>query len=435
MNSSVHEELQTAAALFSDRLYSQKPMDVGAGHYMLWVADADLTDLSRCLNAFLERNFVSLSGMAPGGFSQYVYTQSLTKEDLTLTVSFFSRLSKLYITMAHAQPLSPHLNPKAALNKAPLPDTKTKLHMLELFDSGNSFLIQLKNGHFILNDGGLPADMPYLLDYLEALVPAGEKPIIDAWFFSHAHPENVGVLKGFVLSPRQAQRICVEGVYFNHPSDEIVQKLYAETELQWLHTGAAMLKNADGKPTPVYRVQSGQRYYFHDITVDVVYTQEQLLFEGYTYNDRAEGYNETSVWLMYAIEGQKILLTGDADAGSIATVMETYPPEFWHMAMLAVPHQGVNVTEELARACQVATVLYTGWWGREDLPFAPNGVRKKENLFLQKSAQEFMSWGDGTKIFTFPYHPGEAERLCGQTWDYHPGYLKIVCKKRRLFNM
>ena len=45
----------------------------------------------------------------------------------------------------------------------------------------------------------------------------------------------------------------------------------------------------------------------------------------------------------------------------------------------------------------------------------------KENETIQNNAKECVSWGDGTKIFTFPYEIGTYEKLPLREWLYHPG--------------
>ena len=72
---------------------------------------------------------------------------------------------------------------------------KTTFHMLELHDLGNSFLFQLKNGHFIISDGGRKTDLPYLLDYLGSLVPEGEKPVIEGWFYELLWTEFISICR------------------------------------------------------------------------------------------------------------------------------------------------------------------------------------------------------------------------------------------------
>lgn len=427
MINDVTHALRVVADLFATGA-PKNAEDVGMGHFMLCFDHVRMNDYSACVNAYLARGFVFFASNGPCGLQSSVFTTSLQNAALTVTVTFLPRISKIYVTAAEDQPLSGHLvEDQSGEDGIPL-EGNTRLHMLEMYENGNSFLIQLKNGHFVMNDGGLPADLPYFLDYLESLVPEGERPVIEAWMFSHAHSDHVGLLKGFLQAPAELERVRVEGVYLNHPNHTIVETLDAKREDQWLKDGLPILKNSHGVTPPVYRLQTGQRYFFCDVTMDVVHTQEQLPLEEYSATD---GYNDTSTWLMYTIEGQKLLLTGDADIGSIRKILEVYPPEFWKLNLYAVPHHGINVEQIFNSVCQVDTVLYTGWWGRMDVPIRPDNCRREENLSLQSQAREFMTWGDGTKVFTFPYHPGEVLRLPMQQWCYHQGHLEKILKDRR----
>ena len=41
------------------------------------------------------------------------------------------------------------------------------------------------------------------------------------------------------------------------------------------------------------------------------------------------------------------------------------------------------------------------------------------NHHLQATVAEILSYVDGTKVLTFPYIKGTAERLPNLTWEYH----------------
>ena len=60
-------------------------------------------------------------------------------------------------------PLSEHLLNKPEFQEGILPGAQTKLYIVELWHFGNSFVFQLKNGHFIISDGGTEHELPYLL--------------------------------------------------------------------------------------------------------------------------------------------------------------------------------------------------------------------------------------------------------------------------------
>jgi hypothetical protein len=67
------------------------------------------------------------------------------------------------------------------------------------------------------------------------------------------------------------------------------------------------LKTADGGKPEVYKPRVGERYYFNDITIEMVYSQELL--------DSAEWktWNAGSFVQMFNIEGQKVLITADTE--------------------------------------------------------------------------------------------------------------------------
>ena len=141
------------------------------------------------------------------------------------------------------------------------------MHMLELFRLGNSFVFQLKNGHFVISDGGLAADMAYLLDYLESLVPEGEKPVIEGWFITHAHGDHCGSFCHFSKNKEWYDRVYVEGVYYSSPSEEEVLQICGCEILDYeIKLVTRRLMNETGERAKLYRPQTGQRYYFDDIT-------------------------------------------------------------------------------------------------------------------------------------------------------------------------
>jgi len=114
--------------------------------------------------------------------------------------------------------------------------------------------------------------------------------------------------------------------------------------------------------------------------------------------------NELSDWLMFNIDGQKFLVAGDADFGAMKSVMRTYDQEYLNMDVMAVQHHGINVHKDFTDFIKVKTLIYphygsdgmflkgTTWQASED-----------RNAYLKTRAQEYVSYGDGGKVLTFPY--------------------------------
>ena len=143
-----------------------KTVDCGAGNY---VTKIDHTGKDKYLEylSLLESCGYQKHSDNGEGLDQVVFTCSYTRDEIVVTVSYLARKEQTVISMMHNLPLSEHLFYKDSYVENNSPDAKTKLYMLELYKFGNSLVFQLKNGHFIINDGGWGCELPYLLDFLE----------------------------------------------------------------------------------------------------------------------------------------------------------------------------------------------------------------------------------------------------------------------------
>lgn len=339
------------------------------------------------------------------GIDNALFTTILKKEELVVTVIQVVNTEKTYISAEMKQPLSKHLFYDKSYIKGNKEGARTTFHMLELHDLGNSFLFQLKNGHFIVSDGGRKTDLPYLLDYLESLVPEGEKPVIEAWFFTHSHVDHTGVLNGIMLDEKMASRVIVEGVYFNLPGKAAFAKdKTSRISAQWVDFGAMALKDSNGERPQVYRTTAGQRYYFNDLTIDIMMSQELVSPQEF-YTD----INETSTWCMVHVEGQKVMMVGDASRGSMSNVLKVYRPPYLSMDVMTAMHHGSDTWNDFTDFSSVKTVLI------------PRHVfvESEANLYLKDKAEEVMIYGDGSKVLSFPYQVGTAVTLPHMEWIYH----------------
>lgn len=372
----------------------QEARNYGAGNYVTIKEDMTLADYRTYQIHLQEKGFVKYVDNEPGLFNK-VFTATYIKEEQVITVTYIKKTAKLYISACENLPLSKHLHCDEESCENSWGDRKTSLHMLQMKRSGNSFLFQLKNGHFIISDGGFDVDLKHLVEYVERQTPHGEKPIIDAWFISHGHSDHCGIFRGLAEHPNYAKRIYVEGIYFNEPNDNAIN-LDPETResIIYMKKATQILQTVDGKTTQIFRPQTGQRYYFDDIVVDIIVGQEQL-----TLKDYSGDFNDSSTWCLFNIEGQKCLLGGDGDSGGIDFILRAYEPEDMHLDVFTLLHHGHNTRDRFTDFCMVKTVLDTST-GR--LP----EYRTKENEYLKSISNEWISWKDGTKVLEFPYEVG-----------------------------
>ena len=385
----------------------------GAGTYVTNIENTTKADYATYLKQLEEQGFVKYADNGEG-IDNSVFCSTYTKDNFVVTASHYTRENKTDISYYQDFSLSEHLIYKDSYVEGNRENAKTKLHMLELRRLGNSFIFQLKNGHFIISDGGMFYDFLYLLDYLESLTPEGEKPIVEAWIISHAHGDHCGALNAFVEQVAHRDRIFVEGIYFSEPSQRVTDICGGDVNIGRMKRAARVLKTTQGKATPIYRPQTGQRYYFNDITMDILLAQEQVPFAHYK-----SDLNTSSTVCMFTIEGQKCLFTGDIHKEGLNFIRKNYSQEYLTLDLFTLNHHGFNTSVSFSDYIKVKTLLLTL---QNQLP-----VRKiRQTKYFMSTVEESINWGDGTKILTFPYEVGSYETLPCNEWIYHQGEERLL---------
>lgn len=394
--------------------------DYGGGVDVIYVDGTKLEDYQSYLATLEKDGYTKYVDNGETGLAETVYSATYTKDSQVVTVSHAVNINRTYIASGENINLSENLIYKDEYVQDNKEGAQTTLHMLEQYESGNSFVIQLKNGHFIILDGAEEQDAPYLLEYLKSLAPVGEKPVIEAWIISHAHHDHYDCFYEMGKNESYNKSIIVNGVYYSATSDAAALLSDGNTEgRDRIVMYALNFRDEDGNRTQVYRPQFGQRYYFSDITMDIVFTQEQLLQDpSYVW------YNDVSTWCMFNIEGQKFLHAGDADHWSQDAVMGIYNSDYFNLDILAAFHHGLNIFDRFTDFCTLKTVLYP-CYRVGSYHVGDQWERQAENDHLVASAEEAMSWGDGTKVLTFPYKVGSYKTLPLRKWGAR-GELLII---------
>jgi len=236
-----------------------------------------VTDSYQSCICDLEKNgFKKFVNNGEKGLHNNVFTTTLRKGNQVVTVIHIAKQKLTYMVFENDVALSKHLTNNETSVVEHKDGARETLHMLESYYIGNSFVLQLKNGHFLLCDGGSKIELPYLISYLESLTPEGERPVVEAWFITHPHWDHVGVFLPFEEDASYADRVYVEGIYVEPFDDELLEQFPCGYLFDGIEKAASMLTNLDGTPTQIYHPHAGERYYFDDITVEVMLTRLQV---------------------------------------------------------------------------------------------------------------------------------------------------------------
>ena len=387
--------------------------DIGAGNQVAIVSGGEVNEYWAYLDVLSEYGYEKKYDNGNEGLYNKVFSAVVMKDDLSISVIHMSKSKVTYIVAEEGLDLSESLFKKETTTKDHIKDAVT-LHMVELNEYGNSFVLQLKNGHFILCDGGRAQDLEHLLTYLESLVPNGEKPVIEAWLITHPHGDHAALFTSFVDNWTYAERIYVEEIYMDTYNSDVSTRMDVTKVSLAVRTAAEKLHSTDGGHPTVYRPQAGHKYYYDDVQIDVMQTMIQCPEE--SWYRWTENVNEFSAWFMFNIEGQRYLNIGDADFGAMRSAMRTYDPEDFEMDIMAVSHHGINVHNEFTDFIKVNTLLYPNFgiygsflegqsWG------GSWQASENRNQYLHEKVLESYSFIDGTVVLTFPYKVGTAQSL------------------------
>jgi len=216
-------------------------------------------------------------------------------------------------------------------------------------DCGMSYVIRIGDGRFVLLDGGTGEyeESDRLWDVLVSQNELGEKPIIAAWFISHAHIDHFG---GFVkFMDKYGHRVILQNLAYNWPATQFV---YPASELNSLTEFNRVIESIKAT-THILTPHSGQRYVFADAVFDVLFACEDL------YPEFIPNFNDSSLVLMMELNGRKILWLGDMQKQGSDYMCKIYPKEAFECEILQVGHHGYNsASDALHRMADPETLLW-----------------------------------------------------------------------------
>lgn len=348
------------------------------------------------------------------GINGEVYYAALQKDGITIHLVYELRSARTCVIVGEKENLSEHLTYREEYKAGAIDGAHTSLTMTDRAKLGGlGMFLQLKNGHFVVWDGGEKEDAENLLARMEQMTPDGEKPVIEAWFLTHGHDDHYGAIQFFTDRKDLCNRMVVNGVYVNAPNAEWIRLCGGSEAFTAVKLFSYMVKDENGNNPLIYRSVEGQKYYFCDVEMEVITSPEFV-----PYTNGVNDLNDTSVMMMLNIEGQKVMITGDADTGAQYNAMSAFRREYFDLAVYQVPHHGINTLRAFVDyAANIGTALDPNRVLLDSL--SDNGATP----YLMEHCDEFYYQGRdrGTLRVTFPYKTGDIEIL-GNDYTFYPDW-------------
>ena len=197
--------------------------------------------------------------------------------------------------------------------------------------SGESYVIQLEDGSFIVIDGGPnnSYDVESLLAFLKENKPESHAKPKVMWMFTHLHGDHTTLAINFLIN--KCYDIELTAICYNFPN---VDTALNDTNCATLYTNimSAKIKNPDAE---TYVFHSGQRMMLPGCEIEFLYTQEDHWPTGFnTANDTS------AVWRM-KFEGGDFLVLGDSESTPCRQITKIYG-NYLESDILQLSHHGMN---------------------------------------------------------------------------------------------
>ena len=257
-----------------------------------------------------------------------------------------------------------------------------------------SYVVKTSNDKTIVIDGGNIEDGEYLFNFLKD--HCSGKPIVDAWFFTHAHCDHINAFVD--IMNRHAGELDVKAAYYNFPSEAAISE-YKPSEITAFKS-FNVVRNRDSS-------------FFHLINSGDEFTYDGVSFKVLQIWDKNETFNllnNSSSILLMKVENQKILFLGDAGVEAGNRLLNTYGPDNLKCDIVQMAHHGqAGVTKEVYKAINPKVCLWATplWLWENDA-----GEGFDTHCFLTVRVRKWM------EELGVKHHFIAKDGTCGIEWPY-----------------
>ena len=280
--------------------------------------------------------------LGAAGFSVYAQNEigaarfaTYTKGDAQIHVGYFPNAARLKIALCAGDWLPPaEPIPNAGVVKTAI--TQIGRRGIERVAPGMSFAIALSDGRFVLIDGGsfVEEDCDDLYAFLRERTPAGQKPVIAAWLWTHAHIDHIELPQRFI--ERYHDAVVVQMLGYNFPDyREVAVENENAAQAQQLVERCCNTVRAYYPSAPHFVFHTGQRLYFPGVTFEFIYTQEDRYPKAFRW------INFTSAAFRVVTDKKTALILSDCDKSLCRFMAENYGAAL-KCDVLQPTHHGFN---------------------------------------------------------------------------------------------
>lgn len=273
--------------------------------------------------------------------------------------------------------------------------------------NGMAYIIQLKDGSYIIYDGAYSSQANIIRDYLLDNYKGEGKPVIRAWILTHSHNDHFPAFQTFCRE--LSDTAAVEYIIFSPLNDgsftlrEDNSGYFSSKQFQ---KDAANLKGAK-----IVYAHTGMEFTFCNLKLEVLMTPETLLKESTDYGN----FNNTSVVTRLYDESYSALFLGDIAKLGCDRMLSLYG-DYLKSSICQVSHHGVeDAPLSLYETVQASILyypcniyLYNQYERHSDVRFALEQRDYTKEILIAGCGEYRRAWGtvfDEDAPVVIPDHP------------------------------
>ena len=277
---------------------------------------------------------------------------------------------------------------------------------------GACIIFTLRDGTFVVVDGGWAAEAPLLYQTLSALnadANGADHPIvISAWFFSHAHGDHMGCVYQFATD--YAAQVKVNALIYNavDPTQTAACKNRPDA-LDRDRVSQSLLNKfttVGGERPSAMKLHSGQKLDFGGMSLEVLFTHEDL------FDKRITNFNDFNTVLKITLGENTFFMTGDATNVELPSLINEVDAAVLKCDFCQVGHHGADsgyrgIYEKVRAKYYI--------WNNSQAHYIRDTEQNKYSycLYILENAREIYLADKVCTTVELPYAEGTAV-----TWDY-----------------
>ncbi len=200
---------------------------------------------------------------------------------------------------------------------------------------GMGYVIQLKDGSFIVYDGSYANQATKILGTIRKMHTGEGTPIIRAWVLTHSHNDHYPAFEMIANKNSYRKQITVEHVIVS-PLNDANFSLNAEEEF---YLSTKLYDDAALFGAKVVFAHTGMNFTFCNLNMEILHTPEST----YKYSNDKGNFNSTSIVSRLYDEDYSALFTGDVSNWGVDFMMNAYGNgDYLRSDVCQMSHHGVE---------------------------------------------------------------------------------------------